>query len=61
MLCLQGLVAFLYLLDVSDIVYYPTIHRRTYTLAFDLGFDPYPALLVASGFWTVYLLSRGPL
>jgi hypothetical protein len=58
-LCLQGLVAFLYLLDVSDVVYFPTIHRRTYTLAFDLGFDPYPALLVASGFWAVYMLSRG--
>ena len=58
-LCLQGLVAFLHWLDVSDIVYYATIHRRTVTGTFDLGWSPLPCLLLALGSWCVYSFFRG--
>ena len=58
-LCLQGLIAFLHWLDVSDIVYYATIHRRTVTGAFDLGRSPLPYLLASLGFWCLYSVYRG--
>jgi len=47
-LCFQSLLSFLYLLDLSDIVYYPTFHRVTCTRVFDLGFDPYLGLVAAA-------------
>lgn len=58
-LCFQGIIAFLHWLDVSDIMYYATIHRRTVTGMFDLGWSPLPFLLLALGFWCLYSLYRG--
>ena len=58
-LCFQSLLALLYLLDLSDVVYFPTIRRVTYTRVFDLGFDPFGGLVVAAVFWLVYMLLLG--
>jgi len=59
MLCFQSLLSLLYLLDLSDVVYFPTIRRVTYTRVFDLGFDPFVGLVVAAVFWLVYMLLLG--
>jgi hypothetical protein len=55
-LALQGLLVFLQLLDVANIVFYPTVHRGTMVKRFELGFSlvvPLVLLLVA---WVAWML-----
>jgi hypothetical protein len=55
-LSFQSLLALLYLVDLSDVVYFPTVRRVTYTRVFDLGFDPFLVLVAAGVFWLAYML-----
>jgi hypothetical protein len=58
-LALQGLLGSLQLLDVSNIVFYPTIHRVTVTKHFNLGFSLASPLALLLLIWMILMVTRG--
>ena len=58
-LALQGLLGSLQLLDVLNIVFYPTIHRVTVTKHFNLGFSLASPLALLLLIWVILMVARG--